>query len=83
MQTVTVTLNAGDLKKVIDLPNFRDDQRVKITVSNDVEETNLTKEEIIGIVNELAGSLSNSPDKNKSLDEIRYERIMNKYESLH
>ena len=83
MQTVSLKMKAGDLKKVIDLPNFRDDQHVKVTVSPDVEPKKLSKEEVQKIISDLAGCLSNSPDKNKSLDEIRYERIMNKYESLH
>ena len=85
MKPVTVKMNAGDLKGIIDLPNYPDNQSIEITVSPspDVEEKTLTKEEVINIVNELAGCLANSPYKNKSRDEIRYERIMSKYESLH
>ena len=71
MQTVKVKMNAGDLKGIIDLPNYPDDQRVTITVNPEVQ-----------ALAELAGCLSNSPDKYKTRDEIRYERIMSKYESL-
>ncbi len=83
MQTVKVKMNAGDLKGIIDLPNYPDNQPVEITVSPELAEKALSKDEVEKIVSELAGCLANSPDKNKSLDEIRYERIMSKYESLH
>lgn len=33
MQTVKVKMNAGNLKGIIDLPNYPDDQRVTITVN--------------------------------------------------
>lgn len=33
MQTVNVKMNAGDLKGIIDLPNYPDNQLVNITVS--------------------------------------------------
>ena len=82
MQTLNFKIKAGDLKGIVDLPNFDDEQLVNITVSPETEKKSLTEEEVIEIINELAGSLANSPDKNKSLEQIRYERIMSKYESL-
>ena len=82
MQTVKVKMNAGDLKGIIDLPDYPDDQRVTITVNPEVKEKSVNTEELKKILKELAGCLSNSPDKYKSRDEIRYERIMSKYESL-
>ena len=82
MQTLNFKIKAGDLKGIVDLPNFDDEQLVNITVSPEPEKKSLTEEEVIEIINELAGSLANSPDKNKSLEQIRYERIMSKYESL-
>ena len=82
MEPVTVKMNAGALKGIIDLPNYPDDQPVEITVSPEKEQKPLSKEEVKKILSELAGCLSHSPDKNKSLKEIRYERIMGKYESL-
>ena len=83
MQTLNFKIQAGALKGIVDLPNFRDDQHIEIAVKSESEKEALTKEDVHKIINELAGCLSNSPDKNKSLDEIRHERIMNKYESLH
>ena len=82
MQTVKVKMNAGDLKGLIDLPNYPDDQRVTITVNPEVQEKEYSRDEIKKALAELAGCLSNSPDKYKTRDEIRYERIMSKYESL-
>ena len=38
MQTVKVKMNAGDLKGIIDLPNYPDDRRVTITVNPEVKE---------------------------------------------
>ena len=83
METVRVKMNAGDLKGIIDLPNYPDNQPVEITVKPELEKKALSKDEVEKILSELAGCLANSPDKNKSLAEIRYERIMSKYESLH
>ncbi len=82
MEPVTVKMNAGDLKGIIDLPNYPDDQPVNITISPDNEKISLKEEDVKKILRELAGCLSSSPDKNKSLKQIRYERIMGKYESL-
>lgn len=38
MQTVNVTMKAGALKGIVDLPNFDDEQLVNVTVSPDVNE---------------------------------------------
>ena len=83
MKTVTAEMKAGDLKGIIDLPNYPDDQNIEITVNPKVQKKELTREEVEKIIGELAGCLSNSPDKNKSREQIRYERVMSKYESLH
>lgn len=37
MQTVKVKMNAGDLKGIIDLPNYPDNQPVEITVSPELK----------------------------------------------
>ena len=82
MQTLNFKIKAGALKGIVDLPNFDDEQLVNISVSPETEKKSLTEDEVLEIINELADSLANSPDKNKSLEQIRYERIMSKYESL-
>lgn len=82
MEPVTVKMNAGALKGIIDLPNYPDDQPVEITVSPEKEQTPLSKEEVKKILSELAGCLSHSPDKNKSLKEIRMERLNDKITAM-
>ncbi len=79
MQTLSFNMKAGDLKKVIDLPNFSDDQRVKVTVNPETEEKVLSKAEVEKIVRSLIGSI---PDTGETLEEIRMERLMKKYEAL-
>ena len=79
MQTLNFKIKAGALKGIVDLPNFDDEQLVNISVSPETEKKSLTEDEVLEIINELADSLANSPDKNKSLEQIRYERIMQKH----
>ena len=57
MQTLNFKLKAGDLKGIVDLPNFADEQLVNITVSPETE-------------------------KNLSNEQIRYEKIMQKYNAF-
>ena len=57
MQTLNFKIKAGDLKGIVDLPNFADEQLVNITVSPETE-------------------------KNLSNEQIRYEKIMQKYNAF-
>ena len=57
MQTLNFKMKAGDLKGIVDLPNFDDEQLVNITVSPETE-------------------------KNLSNEQIRYEKIMQKYNAF-
>ena len=81
MQTVKVKMNAGDLKGLIDLPDYPDDQRVTITVNPEVQEREYSKEEIRAALDEIKKFWAYL-DKNeppKTLDEYRLERLEKKY----
>lgn len=81
LKTVRKEMTAGDLKGLIDLPNYADDQRVSIIVSP-VEpvaekEDDLSAKELKEIVKSLVGAI---PYTEKSADELRMERLVKKYE---
>lgn len=48
MEPVTVKMNAGALKGIIDLPNYPDDQPVEITVK-----PKMTKEDFDDLIKEI------------------------------
>lgn len=81
LKTVRKEMNAGELKGLIDLPNYEDDQRVSITVSPAAEKEEkkiLSDEEIEKLLDSLTGCLKNV-DKSKTLDDWRNERLAEKY----
>ena len=77
LKTVRKEMNAGELKGLIDLPNYEDDQRVSITVSPAEEQKDLSADELKKIVKSLVGAI---PYTDKTLDELRMERLERKYE---
>lgn len=81
LKTVRKEMNAGELKGLIDLPNYEDDQRVSITVSPAAEKEEkkiLSDEEIDAIMSRLVGCLKNV-DKSKTLEDWRNERLAERY----
>ncbi|MBR1805286.1 MAG: hypothetical protein IJ774_02740 [Selenomonadaceae bacterium] len=79
-QTVRQKMLARDLKGVIDLPDYDDNQRVEVTVTP-VEQRGrkiLSDEEINAIWDRIAGCLA-GVDKSKTLDDWRTERLEERY----
>ena len=76
MQTVKVKMNAGDLKGIIDLPNYPDNQPVEITVS-----PSTTEEDFDNLLKEIKTFWANHEkvDETKTFDEYRMERLETKY----
>lgn len=85
MVNVTTQMLAKDLKGIIDLPNYPDDQLVEIMVSPTVYRKPLTTEERRQALKEIreimAEGRKNNPefDSNKTLEEYRMERLEEKY----
>ena len=81
MQTVKVKMNAGDLKGLIDLPDYPDDQRVTITVNPEVKENARSKEEIRAALDEIKKfwAYLDKNEPHKTLEEYRLERLEKKY----
>ena len=82
MKTVRKEMNAGDLKGIIDLPNYADNQRVKITVMpvEPVEERKkMSREEIEAALNKLTGCLKGLVDPTKDMSYWRGERLAERY----
>ena len=82
LKTVRKEMTAGDLKGIIDLPNYDDNQRVKITVTPAAEPVAekkiLSDEEINALLDDLTGCLKDA-DKSKTLDDWRTERLEERY----
>ena len=81
LRTVRKQMTAGDLKGIIDLPNYADNQRVEITVvpANPVEKRKkMSPEEIEATLNKLKGCLK-GVDPSKTLDDWRKERLEERY----
>lgn len=82
MKTVRKEMNAGDLKGIIDLPNYDDNQRVEITVEPAepvVERKKMTPEEIEAALNRLTGCLKGLVDPTKDMAYWRGERLAEKH----
>lgn len=82
LKTVRKQMTAGDLKGVIDLPNYADNQRVEVTVSPREEERKkiLSQEEIDAIWSRIEGYWGGVDfDKSKTLDDWRKERLEERY----
>ena len=81
LKTVRKEMTAGDLKGIIDLPNYDDNQPVKITVTPAepvAEKKILSDEEINALLDDLTGFLKDA-DKSKTLDDWRTERLEERY----
>ena len=79
MKTVTAEMKAGDLKGIIDLPNYPDNQRVKITVNPNTDENDFDS-----LLNEIKSFWANheKADENKTFDDYRMERLLKKINSF-
>ena len=78
LKTVRKEMNAGDLKGIIDLPNYADDQPVAITVMPVAKK--LSDEEIAAIWSKIEGYWAGvKVDKSKTLDDWRKERLEERY----
>lgn len=79
LKTVRKEMTAGDLKGIIDLPNYDDNRRVEVTVTPAEEPKKiLSKEEINAILDRLTGCLKGA-DPSKTLDDWRRERLEERY----
>lgn len=78
MKTVRKEMNAGDLKGLIDLPDYKDNQRVEITIRP--VKKKLSDEEIAAIWSRIEGYWAGvKVDKSKTLDDWRKERLEERY----
>lgn len=78
LKTVRKEMNAGDLKGIIDLPDYADDQLISITVSP--VDKKLSDEEIAAIWSRIEGYWAGvKVDKSKTLDDWRKERLEERY----
>ena len=76
---------AKDLKGIVNLPNYADNQPVEITIFPVEEEKTLTREERKEAwrkIDEIMAEVRNSPnfDPNMTLEDYRMERLAKKYE---
>ena len=78
LKTVRKEMTAGDLKGIIDLPNYADNQRVEVTIYPTEEKKILSEEEINALLDDLTGCLKGA-DKSKTLDDWRTERLAERY----
>lgn len=76
MKTVTVKMNAGDLKGIIDLPNYPDNQLVDITIK-----PSTTEKDFDNLLKEIKTfwAKHEKVDENKTFDEYRMERLEARY----
>ena len=83
MQTVSLKMKAGDLKKVIDLPNFNDDQRVKVVISDDTTSKKIDERAFNDLLKEIKTFWANHEKlAEKSIAEYRIDRLAKKINSL-
>lgn len=75
MKIVRKNMFARDLKGLIDLPGYDDNQQVEVTVAPTDKE--LSADELREIVKSLVGAI---PYTDKTTDELRMERLAKKYE---
>ena len=86
MLSVHKKMLAKDLKGIVNLPNYDDNQLVEITILP-IKEKTLTREErkrALERIDEIMAPALKSPDfdPNKTLDEYRMERLEEKYGSF-
>lgn len=87
MLSVRKQMLAKDLKGIVNLPNYDDNQPVEITIFPLEEEKPLTREERKAVwseIDKIMAEVRNSPnfDPNMTLDDYRMERLAAKYEPL-
>ena len=87
MLNVRKKMLAKDLKGIVNLPNYDDNQPVEITILPVEEEKTLSREESKAAwrkIDEIMAEVRNSPnfDPNMTLDDYRMERLEAKYEPL-
>ena len=83
MKNVRAKMLAKDLKGIINLPNYDDNQPIEVTVLP-VKEKTLTREErkrALERIDEIMAPALKSPDfaPNKTLEDYRMERLEAKY----
>ena len=76
MKTVRKKMLARDLKGLIDLPDYDDSQPVEVSVVPTDAQTELSAEELKKVVKSLVGAI---PYTDKTLDELRMERLEKRY----
>ena len=76
LKTVRKKMLARDLKGLIDLPNYDDNQLVRVIVYPTEEEKKLSPEEFDAILDRLTGAI---PYTEKTLDDWRTERLEERY----
>ena len=82
LKTVRKEMTAGDLKGIIDLPNYADNQRVEVSVvpAEPVRERKkMSPEEIEAALNKLTGCLKGLVDPTKDMAYWRMERLAEKH----
>ena len=78
MKTARKKMLARDLKGLIDLPNYDDDQLVEVTVYPTEEEKKLSPEEHDRIWQHIHELMAGA-DTSKTLDDWRTERLEERY----
>lgn len=84
MKNVRTKMLAKDLKSIVNLPNYPDNQLVEILTLPVSEEKKSTPEEIdnaLKRIDEIMAPVLSNPDfnPNKTLEEYRLERLEKKY----
>lgn len=87
MKNVRQKMLAKNLKGIVNLPNYDDNQLVEIMVIPQDEEKAVTREErsqILKEIHEIMSEAKKNPDfdPNKTREEYRMERLAEKYEAL-
>lgn len=81
MKTVNVKMKAGDLKGIVDLPNYPDSQLVAVTVYPTVEDKKPTRQEVHESLEKIKSfwKYLDKTEEPKTFDEYRMERLEKKY----
>ena len=87
MLNVRKKMLAKDLKGIVNLPNYDDNQPVEITILPVEEEKAVTREERSKILEEIRDIMAEAKknpefDPNKTREEYRMERLAEKYEAF-
>lgn len=87
MLNVSKRMLAKDLKGIVNLPNYDDNQIVEIIVTPKDEEKALTRKErsqILKEIHEIMLEAKKNPDfdPNKTREDYRMERLAEKYEAF-